>query len=63
MMDFGQLKTAIAHVKQRTSNPFGVNLRADAAVRPPFVRDDRAVEAAKRNRGPEGTGPRQFVWT
>ena len=30
-MDFGQLRSAIAHVKQRTTNPFGVNLRADAA--------------------------------
>jgi NAD(P)H-dependent flavin oxidoreductase YrpB (nitropropane dioxygenase family) len=30
-MDFGQLKTAIAQVKGRTSNPFGVNLRADAS--------------------------------
>ena len=30
-MDFGQLRTAIAQVKRRTTNPFGVNLRADAA--------------------------------
>ena len=30
-MDFGQLRTAIAQVKRTTTNPFGVNLRADAA--------------------------------
>jgi NAD(P)H-dependent flavin oxidoreductase YrpB (nitropropane dioxygenase family) len=30
-MDFGQLKSAITQVKRTTSNPFGVNLRADAA--------------------------------
>ncbi|HEX4531538.1 MAG TPA: nitronate monooxygenase family protein [Acidimicrobiia bacterium] len=30
-MDFDQLRRAIAQVKERTSNPFGVNLRADAA--------------------------------
>jgi NAD(P)H-dependent flavin oxidoreductase YrpB (nitropropane dioxygenase family) len=30
-MDFEQLRDAIALVKRRTSNPFGVNLRADAA--------------------------------
>jgi NAD(P)H-dependent flavin oxidoreductase YrpB (nitropropane dioxygenase family) len=30
-MDFAQLRTAIAEVKRRTSKPFGVNLRADAA--------------------------------
>ena len=30
-MDFGQLRAAITQVKQRTTNPFGVNLRADAA--------------------------------
>ena len=29
-MDFGQLKQAVAQVKRRTTNPFGVNLRADA---------------------------------
>jgi NAD(P)H-dependent flavin oxidoreductase YrpB (nitropropane dioxygenase family) len=30
-MDFAQLRTAIAEVKRRTTKPFGVNLRADAA--------------------------------
>jgi NAD(P)H-dependent flavin oxidoreductase YrpB (nitropropane dioxygenase family) len=30
-MDFGQLQGAIADVKARTTRPFGVNLRADAA--------------------------------
>ena len=30
-MDFGQLRGAIAQVKRTTTNPFGVNLRADAA--------------------------------
>jgi NAD(P)H-dependent flavin oxidoreductase YrpB (nitropropane dioxygenase family) len=30
-MDFDQLRRAITQVRQRTSNPFGVNLRADAA--------------------------------
>ena len=30
-MDFGQLRGAIAQVKAATTNPFGVNLRADAA--------------------------------
>jgi NAD(P)H-dependent flavin oxidoreductase YrpB (nitropropane dioxygenase family) len=30
-MDFDQLKTSIAEVKSRTTQPFGVNLRADSA--------------------------------
>jgi NAD(P)H-dependent flavin oxidoreductase YrpB (nitropropane dioxygenase family) len=30
-MDFPQLRQAVADVKRRTNNPFGVNLRADAA--------------------------------
>jgi NAD(P)H-dependent flavin oxidoreductase YrpB (nitropropane dioxygenase family) len=30
-MDFAQLRRAVAEVKRRTSKPFGVNLRADAA--------------------------------
>lgn len=30
-MDFAQLKAAVADVKSRTPNPFGVNLRADSA--------------------------------
>ena len=30
-MDFGQLRSAITQVKRTTTNPFGVNLRADAA--------------------------------
>jgi NAD(P)H-dependent flavin oxidoreductase YrpB (nitropropane dioxygenase family) len=29
-MDFGQLRDAIAETKQRTTKPFGVNIRADA---------------------------------
>ncbi|MDT4984733.1 MAG: hypothetical protein QOF95_2223, partial [Pseudonocardiales bacterium] len=30
-MTFGELEAAIAEVKKRTGQPFGVNLRADAA--------------------------------
>lgn len=30
-MDFGQLRAAVADVKERTTKPFGVNLRADSA--------------------------------
>ena len=30
-MDIDELRTAVAQVKQRTTRPFGVNLRADSA--------------------------------
>jgi NAD(P)H-dependent flavin oxidoreductase YrpB (nitropropane dioxygenase family) len=45
-MDFEQLRTAIAEVKQRTDKPFGVNIRSDAPDAP--ARIDLLIEQGVR---------------
>jgi NAD(P)H-dependent flavin oxidoreductase YrpB (nitropropane dioxygenase family) len=45
-MDFEQLRTAIADVKQRTDKPFGVNIRSDAPDAP--ARIDLLIEQGVR---------------
>ena len=56
-MDFGQLRTAIAQVKQRTTNPFGVNLRAGRRRhrRPHQAAGRRADQGGELRPGAEGS--------